>query len=80
MHNNISYTNQSFMNTDQCFQNHRLTAHWGNLRTTIETRIGDAPKPSTSNSVDESAKYRPSSKLHICLCTSIRTMLIRKMP
>ena len=67
------------MNTVTSFQNRRLTAHGRNLRTTIETGIDDSPQLSTSNSINEFAKYRPSSKLQMCLCATIRTMLRRRM-
>ena len=53
---------------------------WGNLGTTIETGLDVSPQPSTSNTVDESAKCRPSSQLHMCHCATIRAMLARRRP
>ena len=66
--------------TVNSFQNHRLTAYGGNLRTTNGTEIDDSPKLSTSNSVEESAKCRLSRTLQMCACVTIRTLRPRRMP
>ena len=47
------------MNTVNSFQHHKLTACGGNLRTTtMKTGIDMSPQPSTSNSIDVSAKMQ----------------------
>ena len=76
----ITETLTVLMNTVNSIQNHTLTAYGGNLRTTTESGIDDSPQLSTSNSVDESLKCRPSSNLQMCLYATTRTMLLRRMP